>query len=301
MSPKAAMRQRIASALRAGGFLDAVRGAGTALERVRQYVESFDEADPRRSAPMQYPDYPCFPGLRNEPFHEESASPAAHHLESAFPDIAGDYRSLADADYMHYVPPAMERIWAVRLLWYMGICLEPFHGGSAATFEAVRTAPRACLDYPWGDALFSVHSSEAHLKAHCSVDNLRLRCHLGIAVPPGCEIRVGQSKRTWREGRVLQFEDSFEHEVWNRGTTRRAILIMDTWHPDLTEAEIRALTAAFRHSSVRSLFLLERLGMLAGGAPQGLANYVTAEMARQDADPALREYWRKPNHAGSAL
>lgn len=286
------MRQRIAAAMRSGGFLDAVKGQGAGLERVRRYVESFDEAQPPRPVPLQYPDYPCFAGLANKAFRDDPAGPAVRHLEGAFAEIARDYRSFEDADFMHYVPPAMERLWAVRLLWHMGICLEPFHGGSAATFDAVRRLPGACLDYPWGDALFSVHASEAHLKAHCSVDNLRVRCHLGIAVPPGCEIRVGHARRSWQEGRVLQFEDSFEHEVWNRGAQRRAILIVDLWHPDLTPAEIRALSAGFRHSSVRSLFLLERLALLSGGVPAGLAAYLGAQMARQDRDPATREYWR---------
>jgi len=300
MSPRAAMRQRIAASLRAGGFLDAVKGQGAALERVRQYVESFEEAEPRRSTPLQYPDYPCFPGVRNVPFRDEPASPAVRHLESAFAKIASDYRSFAGADYMHYVPSAMERLWAVRLLWYMGICLEPFHGGSAATFDALRGLPNACLDYPWGDALFSMHASESHLKPHCSVDNLRVRCHLGVAVPPGCEIRVGRSKRTWQEGRVLQFEDSFEHEVWNRGASRRAILIVDLWHPDLTEAETRALTAGFRHSSVRGLFLRERLAMVSGGVPEALGRYLEAEMFRQDKAPEVREYWRDAGRGGIA-
>jgi hypothetical protein len=55
-------------------------------------------------------------------------------------------------------------------------------------------------------------------------------------------------------GKGLLFEDSFEHEVWNRGTQRRAILIVDFWHPDLTDVEIDALTAGFRKSDVRRIF-----------------------------------------------
>jgi len=285
---------RIAREMRAGGYFDAVANGGPALERVHRYLQLFEKADEGRSQdPLQHPDYPCFPGLRNEPFRDARASDAAIHLENAFAPIAADCGSLSDAQFLHYVPPAMERMWAVRLLWYMGICLEPFEGGTAATFEVLRSMPRACLDYPWGDALFSVHASESHLRPHCSVDNLRVRCHLGITVPPGCEIRVGRSTRTWQQGRVLQFEDSFEHEVWNRGTERRAILIVDTWHPDLTDAEIRALTAGWRHSRVRSLFLLDRLAMVSGGVPPELARYLSAEMKQQDAEPATSEYWRR--------
>ena len=292
MSPKGARRERVAAAMRAGGFLDALRAGGGELERVRRYVESFGAAEPAREHPLQYPDYPSFPGIANEPYPEPHGSASVAWLERHFEPIRDDLAALGDAEFLHYVPPAMERLWAVRLLWHMGICLEPFAGGTRRTFEALRGLPDACLDYPWGDALFSVHASDAHLKAHCSVDNLRVRCHLGIAIPEGCEMRVATQKRGWREGRVLLFEDSFEHEVWNRGRERRAILIVDLWHPQLTPAERRALTAGFRHSSVRGPFLLERLAMVDGGVPADLGRWLEAEARRQDASPEVRDYWR---------
>lgn len=43
--------------------------------------------------------------------------------------------------------------------------------------------------------------------------------------------------RSWKEGKLLIFDDSFEHEVWHNGTEVRLVLIVDVWHPDLTEEE----------------------------------------------------------------
>lgn len=43
--------------------------------------------------------------------------------------------------------------------------------------------------------------------------------------------------RTWEEGKILIFDDSFEHEVWHNGTSVRVVFIVDVWHPDLTEEE----------------------------------------------------------------
>lgn len=43
--------------------------------------------------------------------------------------------------------------------------------------------------------------------------------------------------RSWSEGELLIFDDSFEHEVWHNGTQVRLVLIVDVWHPDLTEEE----------------------------------------------------------------
>jgi len=38
------------------------------------------------------------------------------------------------------------------------------------------------------------------------------------------------------------FDDSFEHEVWQQAESFRLILIIDTWHPDLTDREKRSLS-----------------------------------------------------------
>ena len=41
--------------------------------------------------------------------------------------------------------------------------------------------------------------------------------------------------RTWREGRCLVFDDSFEHEVVHPGSAPRVVLIADLWHPEFEE------------------------------------------------------------------
>jgi len=48
---------------------------------------------------------------------------------------------------------------------------------------------------------------------------------------------VGNRTRGWAEGRTLAFDDSFEHEVWHRGSQPRIALIVDVWHPDMTEEQ----------------------------------------------------------------
>ncbi|CAL1270396.1 unnamed protein product [Larinioides sclopetarius] len=50
------------------------------------------------------------------------------------------------------------------------------------------------------------------------------------------------SARTWEEGKVILFDDSFEHEVWHNGTVSRLVLIVDFWHPELTAYQKRSLT-----------------------------------------------------------
>ena len=72
--------------------------------------------------------------------------------------------------------------------------------------------------------------------------NLRLVAHLPLILPEHCALKVAGIERAWKLNEVLIFDDTYEHEAWNRSAQTRVILLMDTWHPDLTEAEQVALT-----------------------------------------------------------
>lgn len=45
-------------------------------------------------------------------------------------------------------------------------------------------------------------------------------------------------------GKCLVFDDSYEHEVWNRTEGERVLLLFDLWHPDLVE-EVRPVCHSF--------------------------------------------------------
>jgi aspartyl/asparaginyl beta-hydroxylase (cupin superfamily) len=77
--------------------------------------------------------------------------------------------------------------------------------------------------------------------------NTRLICHLPLIVPPDCALRVGNQTRGWREGELLVFDDSIEHEAWNLSQEPRVVLIFDVWRPELSEKE-QALVAAMLQS-----------------------------------------------------
>jgi hypothetical protein len=83
-----------------------------------------------------------------------------------------------------------------------------------------------------------------HIAAHKAGSNLRLRCHLALSIPDGdCAIRVGDEVRHWQESKCIVFDDTFEHEVWNRTDEDRLVLLVDLWHPDLTSLERESLEA----------------------------------------------------------
>ncbi|KAF2362359.1 Aspartyl/asparaginy/proline hydroxylase [Trinorchestia longiramus] len=91
-----------------------------------------------------------------------------------------------------------------------------------------------------GQVKFSLMEGGTHVWAHCGPTNCRLRAHLGLVVPkeePVPVLRVDDQYLKWKEGEILVFDDSFEHEVWHNGTSPRLVLIVDLWHPELTLEE----------------------------------------------------------------
>ncbi|CAB1341088.1 unnamed protein product [Coregonus sp. 'balchen'] len=100
-----------------------------------------------------------------------------------------------------------------------------------------------CLCLPGFQIKFSVMQSGTHVWPHTGPTNCRLRMHLGLVVPKtGCKIRCTNDTRAWEEGKVLIFDDSFEHEVWQDADSYRLIFIVDVWHPELTQYQRQTLS-----------------------------------------------------------
>jgi aspartate beta-hydroxylase len=93
-----------------------------------------------------------------------------------------------------------------------------------------------------GQVKFSLMLPGTHVRAHVAPSNTRIRNHFGLVIPEGVRIRVGDETRTWEEGKMLSFDDSFEHEVWHEGDQPRLIAIFDMWHPDLKEPLKKRIT-----------------------------------------------------------
>ena len=71
--------------------------------------------------------------------------------------------------------------------------------------------------------------------------NVRSIVHLALIVPEGCTFRVGGETRPWVEGEAFVFDDTIEHDAHNPTAEDRAVLIIDTWNPYLSETERTAI------------------------------------------------------------
>ena len=113
------------------------------------------------------------------------------------------------------------------------------------TMAALRDLPIPVIRDRSPMALFSILAPGMHIPAHHGMINTRLICHLPLVVPPDCRLRVGNHTRTVREGEVMIFDDTIEHEAWNDSDAPRAVLLFEIWRPELTAAERAALTVMF--------------------------------------------------------
>ncbi|TWW70606.1 Aspartyl/asparaginyl beta-hydroxylase [Takifugu flavidus] len=132
--------------------------------------------------------------------------------------------------------------WGQYTLWQQGKKLATSCQSVPKTCSLLERFPEA-TGCKRGQIKFSVMQPGTHVWPHTGPTNCRLRMHLGLVIPKhGCRIRCTDQTREWQEGKVLIFDDSFEHEVWQEADSYRLIFIVDVWHPELTASQRQALS-----------------------------------------------------------
>ncbi|MBB4860255.1 aspartyl/asparaginyl beta-hydroxylase (cupin superfamily)/thioredoxin-like negative regulator of GroEL [Novosphingobium chloroacetimidivorans] len=192
------------------------------------------------------------PFLPADEFFERRHFPWLDQLEQATEAITAEYLALRgrhEGEFKPYVamapgtpankwsPLDNKLDWGAYHLWRNGERDDEACARCPRTTELVEALPLARIPGRAPTVFFSVLEPGAHLPAHTGVSNVRAIIHLPLIVPDGCTFRVGGDTRTWRKGQAWAFDDTIEHEAWNRSTEQRAILIFDVWNPHLTTAE----------------------------------------------------------------
>jgi beta-hydroxylase len=83
-------------------------------------------------------------------------------------------------------------------------------------------------------AMFSILAPHYHIEAHKGPTRAVVRAHLGLKVPKDWQsvwIRVDDQILNWKEGEVVLFDDTYEHEVRNDTDETRAVLFIDIDRP----------------------------------------------------------------------
>lgn len=181
-----------------------------------------------------------YPGLSAKPWHPAETVPLATDLEASAEVIAQEFAALPDEVFADEAEDiARTGRWSVLFLEKDGVKRQAICARCPAT-AAVLDRHRAEIDGA-GVAYFSRLDPETRIAPHRGATNTRLRLHLGIKIPTECGMSVGGVRNIWREGRCLVFDDSFIHSVWNDSSHSRVVLIVDLWHPDLSQHEVSLL------------------------------------------------------------
>jgi aspartate beta-hydroxylase len=200
-----------------------------------------------------------FPFLPAEEFFERDHFPWMSEIEAKTDIIRGELEQLLAGDVTDFLPyVAMEPgtpankwsaldgnlDWSALHLWKNGLRDDSVCARCPQTAAAVEALPLAELPGRTPTVFFSLLRPATHLPPHTGVSNVRTIIHLPLIVPEECSFRVGGETRAWRAGEAWAFDDTIEHEAWNRSDQIRAILIFDVWNPYITTAE-RALLQEF--------------------------------------------------------
>ncbi|HET7923004.1 MAG TPA: aspartyl/asparaginyl beta-hydroxylase domain-containing protein [Gammaproteobacteria bacterium] len=230
-----------------------------ALARVDRCLAQHFSGTPAVSPdPMQKPTFLTFPDIPARAWFERSEFPWLETVERQFPAIRAElmevlrgdegFRPFVDIDKSHPGAAYWEGVnqspsWNAFFFYRDGERFEDNCRRCPVTAAALDAMPINRVADHSPEAFFSVLKPGAHIPPHTGVVNIRLVTHLPLVIPPDCSLRVGNETRSWKEGECIVFDDTFEHEAWNRSDRTRVVLIFDIWNPYLTPPEQDAMRA----------------------------------------------------------
>lgn len=222
-------------------------------------AHALDLVKGKRELFPQQPSALFYPYLAQRQFFERSEFAWAANLEAAAADIRAELEALLgdDAPFRPYVEDDPDRpkrdfhglnnnsAWTALYLWKHGKFVPEVADRCPKTVQAMESVPLSHIGSRTPSVFFSRLEPGAHIPPHTGMLNMRLICHLPLIVPDGCWLRVGNDTREWREGELLIFDDSIEHEARNPSNDIRIVLIFDIWRPELSQSERDGVSAIF--------------------------------------------------------
>jgi hypothetical protein len=188
-----------------------------------------------------------YPELPTRPWYDPQQFALVNALESAAPQIAEEFRGLEESWFAQEAEPILRTgNWRVLFLYQRGQRDDENCRRCPVTSQIVerhRTVRSGA-----GSIYFSQLDPGTYIAPHRGPTNLRVRCHLGLEVPPGCGLRVQGIVGQWEQARCITFSDRFLHEAWNWSTRRRVVLVVDLWHPNLSDHEIQLIEGLYRYA-----------------------------------------------------
>ncbi|MGA0609663.1 aspartyl/asparaginyl beta-hydroxylase domain-containing protein [Caldimonas sp. KR1-144] len=217
------------------------------------YLREWDATPPDA---RQRPKFFWFPDLPPGPYHDPMLQPWAATLRDAWQDIRDEAVELLreDRDFESFLGlkpgqkapgsiggAAENPAWDAFFFYNHGVRYDANHERSPRTSALLESIELCRIPRQAPEICFSLIRPQSSILPHYGVTNVRLVFHLPLVVPPDCALNVAGIEHHWREGEPILFDDTYEHEAWNRSDQPRLILLMDCWNPHLTQSEKEAV------------------------------------------------------------
>lgn len=223
----------------------------------RALVHMLGTAKLEYTDPLQRPMFCHYPGLEAHPFYDHRRFPELRMLEQRTREIRTELKRLlkqpeklrpyiempADRE-AQWTALNRSRKWSAYHLYWNGERLPEHWATCPETVASIDALPLVRIQSHAPEIFFSILQPHTHIPPHFGLTNYKLTVHLPLLIPPHCAIRVDDETRQWRLGECLIFDDSFEHEAWNRSDKPHAVLIFEVWHPNLVAHEREFLATA---------------------------------------------------------
>ena len=277
---------------------------GRSPSDMRRFERALDLMLGRQKLHAPAPTLMLFPWLRSYEFFDRDRFPWLAELEAATDDVQREFSAVLHDEaemvpYIKYSPGEPlgqwaelnhSRRWKAYFFWEVGRFFPEHAARCPRTVEALRRCPQVDIPNFGPTAFYSILDANTHIPVHTGAANTRLTCHLPLVIPPGCGFRVGGETREWKVGEAWVFDDTIEHEAWNRSALPRIVLLMDCWNPHLTPEERRAMRVLVELISAT-------LGMVWNCCSRGRARIRAVVRSSKGAQRRLS--WRKVTLAAS--
>eukprot|EP00340_Litonotus_pictus_P006944 CAMPEP_0170516234 /NCGR_PEP_ID=MMETSP0209-20121228/2508_1 /TAXON_ID=665100 ORGANISM="Litonotus pictus, Strain P1" /NCGR_SAMPLE_ID=MMETSP0209 /ASSEMBLY_ACC=CAM_ASM_000301 /LENGTH=282 /DNA_ID=CAMNT_0010801043 /DNA_START=200 /DNA_END=1047 /DNA_ORIENTATION=+ len=210
---------------------------------------------PKESSKMQYGCPDICPGITVQPFYDPSKYEFVQELiknrEVIIEELMDLRKTKESSGFQPYKSPSYASDikskdglgslahdsgeWNVFYLFLHEMKFGPNCEKCPKTVELIKKlVPRQYFH-----AFFSAVAPKTHIIPHNGPTNRKLRIHIPLVNVDGSRIRVGDEVKYFKEGEAVIFDDSFNHESWHDGDKTRVNLILDFWHPELTDKEVK--------------------------------------------------------------
>lgn len=237
---------------------------------IKSLMETFWRRDilhrrnPRLISPLQNPII-FVPGIPATPFYPATLYPWIADAVALLPQIqkelaAIQYSSSGFRPYQNefglnthpFAKPTdgptrkyEENDWNMYFFYRGGTEVSEHHAQCPVTSSFLKEIPELETTM----VCFSALKPGIWIPPHYGLTNAIVRIHIPLVIPSDCMIRVGDQTRHWQPSVPLLFDDSFEHEVWNKSQYTRIVLFINAFHPNL-ESHERAMLAQFLNVSL---------------------------------------------------